>query len=56
VQTTSALFWTEVDAKDWTTRDVKLIEGFRSIPRSIMAGTRKRYSAAFKARVALVLP
>ena len=43
----------EVDPKYWTTRDVKLIEGFRSIPRSIMAGTRKRYSAAFKARVAL---
>ena len=44
---------TEVDPKDWTNRDVKLIEGFRFIPRSIMAGTRKRFSADFKARVAL---
>jgi transposase-like protein len=46
-------FTAEVDPKDRTTRDVKLIEGFRFIPRSIMAGTRERDSAAFKARVAL---
>jgi hypothetical protein len=48
-----ALAICEVDPKCWTTRDVKLIEGHWFIPRRIMTGTRKRYSAAFKARVAL---
>src|SRR5262249_37631261 len=43
----------EVDPENWTTRDVKLIGVHCSIPRSTMKGTRKRYSAAFKARVAL---
>jgi transposase-like protein len=42
-----------VDPCNWTTRDVKLIEGCCSIPRCIMSGSRKRHSAAFKARVAL---
>jgi hypothetical protein len=43
----------EVDPESWTTRDGKLIGVHCSIPSSVMAGTRKRYSAAFKARVAL---
>src|SRR5262249_16406424 len=43
----------EVDPKYWTTRDVKLIEVHCSIPRRVMTGKRKRYPAAFKARVAL---
>ena len=43
----------EVDPKYWTTRDVKLIEGHCSIPRCIMAGTRRRHAAAFQAKVAL---
>src|SRR5262249_60036537 len=43
----------EVDPEYWTTRDVQLIGVHRFIPRSLMAGTRKRYSAAFKARFAL---
>ena len=43
-----------VDPLNWTTRDVKLIEGFCSILRCVMANTRKkRHAAAFKARVAL---
>ena len=42
-----------MDPVYWTTRDVKLIEDHCCIPRSIMTGTRKRYSASFKARVAL---
>jgi len=45
--------FTTHDPKYWTTRDVKLIEDYCCIPRSIMTGTRKRYSASFKARVAL---
>jgi transposase len=45
----SELWW----PPNWTTRDVKLIEDHCSIPRSIMTGTRKRYPASFKARVAL---
>src|SRR5438552_3030277 len=44
---------TIVDPWNWTTRDVKLIGGHCSIPRSVMTGTRKRHSAAFKPRVAL---
>jgi hypothetical protein len=32
---------------------VKLIEGHYSIPRYVMAGTKKRPPAAFKAKVAL---
>ena len=44
----------EVDPLNWTTRDVKLIEGFCCILRCVMANTRKkRHAAAFKARVAL---
>src|SRR5262249_44190604 len=43
----------EVDPENWTTRDVKLIGVHCSIPMSVMTGTRQRYSAAFKARVAL---
>ena len=42
-----------MDPKNWTTRDVKLIEGHCSIPRCIMAGTQKRHAAAFKAKVAI---
>src|ERR1700737_3790602 len=43
-----------VDPLNWTTRDVKLIEGFCCILRCVMANTRKkRHAAAFKARVAL---
>ena len=43
-----------VDPKNWTTRDVKLIEGHCCVPRFIMANTRqKRHPAAFKAKVAL---
>ena len=43
-----------VDPLNWTTRDVKLIEGLCSIPRCVMARhTKKRHPAAFKARVAL---
>jgi transposase-like protein len=42
-----------VDPKNWTTRDVKLIEDHFSIPRSVMRGTKKQHPAAFKARVAL---
>src|SRR5208283_2522003 len=33
--------------------DVKLIRDYCSIPRSVMTGTKKRHSAAFKDRVAL---
>jgi transposase-like protein len=44
---------TEVDPLNWTTRDVKLIRDHCSIPRSVMTGTKKRHSAAFRARVAL---
>jgi hypothetical protein len=43
----------EVDPSNRTTRDVKLIRDHCSIPRSIMTGTKKRHSAAFRARVAL---
>jgi hypothetical protein len=43
----------EVDPEHWTTRNVKLIGVHCSIPRSVMAGACKRYSASFKARVAL---
>jgi transposase len=43
----------EVDPFNWTARDVKLIEGYCSIPRCVMAGTKKRHPAAFKAKVAL---
>src|SRR6516165_1104396 len=44
----------EVDPKNWTTRDVKLIEGHCCVPRFVMPNTRqKRHPAAFKARVAL---
>ena len=42
-----------MDPLNWTTRDVKLIRDHCSIPRSIMTGTKKRHSAAFRARVAL---
>src|SRR5512141_3245270 len=42
-----------VDPIPWPARDVKLIERLRSIPRCIMAGTRKRHTASFKAKVAL---
>ena len=42
-----------MDPKNWTTRDVKLIEGHCSIPRCIRAGTQKRHAAAFKAKLAL---
>ena len=43
-----------MDPKNWTTRDVKLIEGHCCVPRFIIANTRqKRHPAAFKARVAL---
>ena len=43
----------EADALNWTTRDVKLIRDYCSIPRSVMTVTKQRHSAAFKARVAL---
>ena len=44
----------EVDPINWTTRDVKLIEGLCCILRFVMANTRKkRHPAAFKAKVAL---
>src|SRR5258705_4965170 len=43
----------EVDPSKWTARDVILIEGHCSIPRCIMAGSRKRHPAAFKAKLAL---
>jgi putative transposase len=44
----------EVDPKNWTTRDVKLIEGHCCVPRFLMANTRqKRHPAAFKPKVAL---
>jgi hypothetical protein len=45
--------WNEVDHSNGTARDVKLIEGCCSIPRCIMAGTKKRHPAAFKAKAAL---
>src|SRR5262249_47408684 len=44
----------EVDPKNWTTRDVKLIEDYCCVSRFVMANTRpKRHPAAFKAKVAL---
>src|SRR5262249_41983019 len=46
--------FTTHDPENWTTRDVKLIEGHCCVPRFVMANTRqKRHPAAFKAKVAL---
>ncbi len=42
----------EVDPVNWIARDVKLIGVHSSIPKSVVAGTPKRYPAAFKARIA----